>query len=167
MLNQHLTTVLRTDPPGGPAKTLVAPPAWPPAPVPSRPPPAGRQRKPVSWWRGWRLAVILLVVATLAAAAIGAYLGLSERNGHAPAQQLSQPPRQLRLRRPPALPRPRRPLQNFVGKSQADATALGQQFNLNVVIDPTQVFSDTVPAGDVVSQQPAFTDGQRSTRAAP
>ena len=58
-------------------------------------------------------------------------------------------------------------LPNFVGKSQADATALGQQFNLNVVIDPTQVFDDKVPAGSVVSQVPAYADGSRSTRAAP
>src|SRR5207253_361623 len=83
VLNQHLTTVLRVDPPAGPAKTLVAPPAWPPVPVRKKAAPAGRPRKQVSWWRGWRLAVIVLVVTTVAAALIGAYLGLREHDGNA------------------------------------------------------------------------------------
>ena len=135
VLNQHLTTVLRTDPPGGPAKTLVAPPAWPPAPVPKKAASPGRQRKPVSWWRGWRLAVILLVVATLAAAAIGAYLGLSERNGHAPLSATSATTSAAAAPTTGAAAT-QTPLQNFVGKSQADAAALGQQFNLNVVDRP-------------------------------
>jgi serine/threonine protein kinase/beta-lactam-binding protein with PASTA domain len=155
VINQHLTTILRSDPPaGGPAKTLVAPPAWPPAPVPKKAPP-GRPRKQVSWWRGWRLAVLLLVIATLAAGAIGAYLGLSERNGHSPgassattsaagAPTTAAAPAQV------ALP-------NLVGKTQDEATQLAQ--GLNVVIDPSPVFDDKVPANSVVSQVPAFTDG--------
>ena len=159
VLHQHHTTVLRTEPPdSGPARTLVAPPVWPPAPLPSRPaPPAGRPRRQVSWWRGWRLAVLLLLVATVAAGAIGAYLGLSERSGNGStsgAAATSAAAAATSAAAPTTTP-----LQNFVGMTQDAATQLGQRYNLTVVADPATVFDATVPSGSVVSQSPTFTDG--------
>ena len=168
VLNQHHTTVLRTEPPAsGPAKTLVAPPVWPPAPVPSRPaPPAGRPRKQTSWWRGWRLAVVLLLIATVAAGAIGAYLGLSERDGGNGATSGAAATSAARPRRQRPHP-PTTPLQNFVGLTQDAATQLAQQYNLNVVADPTHGLRrhGRRPATSCRSRRPSPT-ARRSSRAA-
>ncbi|MDX6255719.1 MAG: eukaryotic-like serine/threonine-protein kinase [Frankiales bacterium] len=75
VLGEHLTTVLRTEP--APVHTLVAPPDWPPSP-----PGVARTRRRRPWLHGWRLAVLLLVLLSLAAGAAGAYFGMQEHKKH-------------------------------------------------------------------------------------
>ena len=92
-------------------------------------------------------------VATVAAAAVGAYLGLSERNGSSP---LSGAATSAASAPTSAAAPASTTMQDFSGLTQDAATALGHQFNLTVVFDPHQVFDPTTPVGDVVSQQPTF-----------
>ncbi|MDX6221409.1 MAG: eukaryotic-like serine/threonine-protein kinase [Frankiales bacterium] len=136
VLGEHLTTVLRSEP--GPAHTLVVPPDWPPAP-----PAVGDTRPRWPWLRGWRLAVLLLVLLTLAAAATGAYLGIHDRARHSAGT--GSPSATTSAAAPAETLMP-----NFFGmtKTAADQKALTSQ--VAVSYGPDQ-FSDQ-PTGKVISQ---------------
>jgi eukaryotic-like serine/threonine-protein kinase len=142
VLGAHLTTVIRSDPPTGPARTLVAPPDWPPAPpkVPSRP----RRRRP--WLHGWRLAVLLLALVTVAAGATGAYLGIHEHQGH-PSSSLGVPAAATTT--PAVVATTTMPDFQGMTKEQADQQALTSQVAVTYGADQ---YDPTVPLGNVISQ---------------
>ena len=140
VLGEHLTTVLRN----GPAQTLIAPPDWP-----TTPPPAVREpqrRRP--WLHGWRIAVLLLVLVTLAAGAVGAYYGMRDRpSGHGNGALAGATSAVTTTSAPVATTT----MPDFTGKMKADADQLAFTSQVNVTYGPDQ-FSPTVPVGQVMSQ---------------
>ena len=151
VLGPHLTTVLHTGPAATRQQTLAAPVAAPVSPAGSTPQQGRRTRLP-----GWRPAVALLALLAVAAAIVGYLLMHQHRHtSSTPAGTATSA-----VTATSAAPPVTTVMQKFTGLSQAAAQTLADDNHLAVTFDPTLVYSDTVPAGNVVSQDPSDTIGQ-------